>query len=94
VFPARLARSGLRALPPGVRVDPALGGRRFAARVEAALYFCCTQTVADSASLTAAGLTMRGVDHVPQQVVDRVAAAGGVASLSGDVLTVTLPDLR
>ncbi len=93
VFPARLARLGLRALPPSVTVDPALDGRRFTPRVEAAIYFCCTQTEADSASLGPTGLTMHGVAEVPQQVVDRVEAAGGAASLSGDVLTVTVPDL-
>jgi hypothetical protein len=93
VFPARLARLGLRALPASVTVDPALDGRRFTPRVEAAIYFCCTQTDADAASLGPTGLTMSGVTEVPQQVVDRVEAAGGAAVLSGDVLTVTVPDL-
>jgi hypothetical protein len=93
VFPARLARLGLRALPPSVTIDPTLDGRRFTPRVEAAIYFCCTQTEADSAALGPTGLTMYGVTNVPQQVIDRVEAAGGAASLSGDVLTVTVPDL-
>ena len=93
VYPARLARLGLRALPASVAVDPALDGRRFAPRVESAIYFCCTQTAAVSAAVAPTGLTMYGVTEVPQQVVDRVEAAGGAASLSGDVLTVTVPDL-
>jgi hypothetical protein len=95
VFPTQLARAGveaaLRAFP--LTVDPALAGKRFPARVEAAVYFCCTQTGAASATLDASGLTLRGVDQVPQQVVDRVEAAGGTVSRSGDVVAVRLPDL-
>lgn len=108
VFPTQLARFGietaLRSFP--LTVDPALSGRRFPARVEAAVYACCTQTGAASASLTPGGLTLRGVDGVPLTVQDRVEAAGGSASRSGDsgdggdsgdsgdVVRVLLPDLH
>jgi hypothetical protein len=78
-------------------VDHALSGRRFAARVEAAVYFCCTQTRASSAELTPSGtdlvLTLFDVDDVPQDVVDRVEAAGGSVSTSDHVLSVVLPAL-
>ena len=96
VFPAELAggvQAALRFFP--LSVDPALSARRFPARVEAALYFCCTQTGATAASLTASGLTLHGVARLPPQVVDRVEAAGGTVTRSGDgVLAVALPDLR
>jgi hypothetical protein len=96
VFPAQLVRGGveaaLRSFP--LRVDPALAERRFPARVEAAVYFACTQTGATAASLTASGLTLEGVTQVPTQVVDRVEAAGGTLVRSGDgVLAVALPEL-
>jgi hypothetical protein len=99
VFPAQLARAGiepaLRSFP--LTLDHALSGRRFAARVEAAVYFCCTQTRASSAELTPSGtdpvLTLFDVDDVPQDVVDRVEAAGGSVSTSDHVLSVVLPAL-
>jgi hypothetical protein len=96
VFPTQLARAGieaaLRTFP--LTVAPPLAGRRFPARVEAVVYFCCTQTGAASATLDPSGLRLMGVEQVPQQVVDRVEAAGGTVSRSGDVVSVTLPDLR
>jgi GAF domain-containing protein len=96
VFPAQLARGGvqaaLRSFP--LAVDPELLDRRFPTRVEAALYFCCTQTGATAAALTPSGQTLTGVAQVPPQVLDRVAAAGGTVTQSGDgVLAVALPDL-
>jgi MFS family permease len=96
VFPAQLARGGiqqaLRSFP--ISVDPALAGRRFPSRVEAALYFCCTQTGATAASLTTSGLTLVGVAELAPQVLDRVEAAGGTVTHSGNgVLAVALPDL-
>ena len=96
VFPTQLARAGvevaLRTFP--LTVDMGLSGRRFPARVEAAVYVCCTQTGATAAALAPTGLTLRGVDDVPQAVRDRVEAAGGSVSRSGDVVCVTLPDLQ
>ena len=96
VFPVQLARGGveaaLRSFP--LTVDPALSGHRFPTRVEAALYFCCTQTGATAATLTRSGLTLDGVTRLPPQVLDRVEAAGGTVMRSGDgVLAVALPDL-
>ncbi len=95
VFPTQLSRGGveaaLRAFP--LTVAPALSGRRFPPRVEAAVYHCCTGTGATSAELAPSTLTLLGVEAVPQQVVDRVEAAGGSVSRSDGVVTVLLPDL-
>ena len=96
VFPAQLARGGveaaLRSFP--LSVEPSLAGRRFPTRVEAAIYFCCTQTGATSATLTTSGLTLDAVTRLPPQVLDRVEAAGGRVTRSGDgVVAVALPDL-
>jgi hypothetical protein len=95
IFPTQLARAGIQVALRSFQltVDPGLSGRRFPPRVEAAVYFCCTQTDATSGSLGASGLTLEGVSEVPQQVVDRVEAAGGSVSLSEGVLTVALPNL-
>jgi hypothetical protein len=97
VFPAQLARGGLQAALRSfpLSVDPALSEHRFPARVEAAVYFCCTQTGATAASLTTSGLTLHGVAALPPQVLDRVEAVGGTLVRSGNgVLAVSLPDLR
>jgi hypothetical protein len=96
VYPTQLARAGIEAALRGfpLTVDPSLSGRRFPARVEAAVYVCCTQTGAGAATLTPTGLELDGVDDVPQAVRDRVEAAGGSVSRSGDLVCVALPDLE
>ena len=113
VFPTQLGRAGvepaLRAflsqshLPATLTVDPSAAGKRFAARVEAAVYFCATEAATAgpgpiSIELAADTATLRlevvGVEATMldlQGVVDRVEAAGG--SLTGDdhVLALRIP---
>ena len=113
VFPTQLARAGVEPalrsflaqshLPATLTVDPSAAGRRFATRVEAAVYFFATEAVAagpgpismdlatDEATLL---LEVTGVERTmfdQQGVLDRVEAAGG--SLSGDdgVLALRIP---
>jgi hypothetical protein len=99
VFPMQLTRSGVEAALRGfpLTVAPELHGHRFPARVEAAIYYCCTQAAASSATLTRGTtgvvLTLTGVAGVPQQVLDRVEAAGGSVRPSEDTLSVLLPEL-
>jgi hypothetical protein len=99
VFPMQLTRSGVEAALRGfpLTVDHELRGRRFPARVEAAIYYCCTQAHASSATLThgttGTVLTLSGVTEVPRQVLDRVEAAGGSVALSEIEVSVLLPDL-
>jgi len=111
VFPTQLARAGLsRAL----RSHPTMRGpattllveqpadRRFPARVEAAVYFCCVEAArAGSAAivLRIVGsdlvVQVRGVsrdDIDGQAIADRVEAVGGRASLDDpDVLSISIP---
>jgi len=90
VFPTQLTRTGLRSLPKNVAIDPALEGMRFAARVEAAIYFCC-------AKATSAELTLDGTDlllrvHGPVgDVVDRIEAADGTLVTDAQGLSVRFP---
>jgi hypothetical protein len=92
VFPTQLARSGLHSLP-GVSVSPALEGRRFAARVEAALYHCCARVSTARLDLDGADLvlTLPGVTSYDEDLRDRVEAAGGSLSVSGQTLSVRVP---
>lgn len=70
IFPTQLARAGLEpalrslaARSPSVvtvEVDPALAGRRFSSRVEAAAYFCCAE--AAGARLSSIELSLAGPD--------------------------------
>jgi hypothetical protein len=93
VFPTQLARTGLRALPPEVVISPSVQGRRFAPRVEAALWSCCMH--AATARLDLDGddlvLTLPGVASADEDVHDRVEAAGGSIQVSGQTLSVRLP---
>ncbi len=92
VFPAQLARAGLRSLP-GLTVSTALEGRRFAPRVEAALFYCGSR--ASGARLRLEGeelvLELPGVTSYDEDVRDRVEAAGGSLSVSGQTLSVRVP---
>jgi GAF domain-containing protein len=97
IFPTQLARAGvepaLRSLvarskpPAALDVHPNVAGRRFSARVEAAVYFCCAE--AARTGITSIELVLAGPElllHVGrddtsavdlQPLVDRVEAAGG-----------------
>jgi hypothetical protein len=80
-----------------------LSGRRFAPRVEAALYFCCAEAVVAGSTLTSIGLAVAGGDLVlriaglrPQAVdlasiSDRVEAAGGTLWVAEGGLALTFP---
>ena len=112
VFPAQLARAGL---VPTLRsmlartggtarlsVD-GLDGRRFSARVEAALYFCCVEAVGRDQRVTSLHLELcdrdvhlRIEDVDPraldlQTLTDRLGAVGGHGTCDGGVLTVSVP---
>jgi hypothetical protein len=111
VFPSQLVRSGLeptlRSLvgrsPSGTELTVDLGaGRRYAPRVEAAVYFCCVEALRTGgvpASVDLSGgpdeLVLRisgthgGIDL--QGVADRVEAVGGHLTAKGERLLLTIP---
>jgi hypothetical protein len=93
VFPTQLARTGLRALPPGVVISPSLEGRRFAPRVERALYHGSLR--ASTAQLDLDGdelvLTLPGLATADEDLRDRVEAAGGSVRTTGQTVSVRLP---
>ncbi len=111
MFPTQLARSGLpRALrshlarngtAATVRVEPS-ADRRFPARVEAAVYFCCVEALRAGSTAAEIDLRMAGDDLVVrirgvawgeidvQSIVDRVEAVDG--SLVGPrLLSISIP---
>jgi signal transduction histidine kinase len=112
LFPTQLSRAGVgpalrshlaRAGLDGMLVlDDDAAGRRFPARVEAAVYFCAVEAVRSSAQPRTIELTLDGDDLVlrvsgvsaPEvdlnAVLDRVEAAGGAAAANGD-LTIRIP---
>jgi hypothetical protein len=104
VFPSQLARAGIAAAVRSLlarsgaaatlHVDPSAAGRRFPARVEAAVYFCCTEVLGagsgssrvdllveedDSLMLQIRGFNSYDVDV--QAIVDRIQAVGGSLSM-------------
>jgi hypothetical protein len=112
VFPSQLARSGLepalRSLLSRRGLEPVLSlagvsGRRFSPRVEAALYFCCSEASGAGSGVTSielaaggddlvlriAGVRPEGVDLA--SIIDRVEAAGGTLSLDEDGLGLAFP---
>ena len=113
VFPTQLARSGIEPALKSflardrqsvtVRVDPSAAGRRFPARVEAAVYFCCAEVsraadapqtielalVDDDLVLDVDGVPGEGIDL--QGITDRIEAAGGQLTAEGGWLRVTVP---
>ena len=113
VFPTQLARAGLEpalrsclgrgGLAARLVVDPSASGRRFSSRVEAAIYFSCSEAVralSDSSSveLTAEGeellLRITGMtgEGLPLRAVDdRVAAVGGCVTAADGAVTVRIP---
>ena len=113
VYPMQLSRLGLEPaleallLRSGggaeLHVEASAAGRRFSSRVEAAVYFCCTQAVTAAADIRWVGLrvdsdvlvhTVDGVrapDMDVTAVEDRAGAAGGSIEVSDDVLTLRFP---
>jgi hypothetical protein len=111
VFPTQLARTGLEPTlrsflssagrSATLQVDPSASGKRFAARIEAAVYFCSTEAVGaggrsvnlavtDNALIhTVAGVTRTSLDL--RAISDRVAAVGGVVGAEDDVLMLSIP---
>jgi len=112
VFPSQLARAGLvpalRTMlarddhAPTLTID-GLADRRFAPRVEAALYFCCVEATGPGRSPSALRLELDGpevrlrIDDVDpdgldlQTITDRLGAAGGTVERAGRVLLVSVP---
>jgi hypothetical protein len=111
IFPTQLAKAGLE---PALRsmlarsspettlsVDEPVAGRRFSARLEGAVYFCCVEAARTGPSsielaVVGADLVLRvlGVTDLPmdrQAMLDRVAAAGGALSTGPSRLEVTIP---
>jgi signal transduction histidine kinase len=110
VFPTQLARAGLvpavRSLLARAGHEAALSvdgaaGRRFSARVEAALYFCCAEAVTAGISSVGLGATdedvvlvIEGIDVRSmdlRSVTDRVEAVGGTLRSTGGRLQVSVP---
>ena len=113
VFPTQLARSGMvpalrshlaRSRPAAaLNVGPS-ADRRFPARVEAAVYFCCVEALRAGSGSAGVDLLTTGQDLVVrirgfaraevdvQAIADRVEAVGGSTSLGdGDVLSISIP---
>ncbi len=113
VFPTQLARSGLsralrshvarNGLAAGLQIEPS-ADRRFPARVEAAVYFCCVEVLRAGSTAARIDLEMAGQDLVlqvhgvargdidVQSIIDRVEAVGGTPSLDDPlVLSVSIP---
>jgi hypothetical protein len=113
VFPTQLARAGLE---PALRsclgrgglagrlvVDPSASGRRFSGRVEAAIYFSCSETVRALSDQSLVELTAEGEElllritgltgsGLPLRAVeDRVAAVGGWVTAVDGAVTVRIP---
>lgn len=84
-------------------IDPDVSTLRYAERVEAAAYFCCLEALAREPGLTGVtvaradgelvvtilGSTVDGLDRLG--MADRVEAAGGALTESGERLTIRLP---
>ena len=113
VFPTQLARTGLE---PALRslvdrsgqaatlqVEPSAQGRRFSARVEAAVYFCCAQAVGSGGAVRSVALAVTGDTLVHtvtglagdaldlQGISDRAEAVGGQITVEDDVLRLSIP---
>ncbi|HEY2880389.1 hypothetical protein [Nocardioides sp.] len=113
VFPTQLARSGVEpalrsllarnGLASALHVDASAAGRRFSARVEAAVYFCCAEASRSASSpsslelsvidgdllLEVAGVSAGEVDL--QAIGDRVGAVAGSVTTEPALITLTIP---
>jgi hypothetical protein len=113
VFPTQLARTGLEpalrsclsrsGLGATLQVTPDAAGQRFSSRVEAAVYFCCSETVhglseRSSVSLAVDGATLllqitgMNVERMDLLAIrDRIAAVDGSLTTDADGMTVVIP---
>ncbi len=113
VFPTQLARTGLEpalrsclsrsGLGATLQVAPDAAGQRYSSRVEAAVYFCCSETVhalseRSSVSLAVDGATLllriTGVNVERMDLLairDRIAAVDGSLTMDADGMTVVIP---
>ncbi|MCW2767491.1 MAG: hypothetical protein JWO11_3450 [Nocardioides sp.] len=113
VFPNQLARNGLEpalrsflarsGLGSTLNVAPSASGQRFSPRVEAAVYFCCTEAARAASGPTSIRLStadqdlrlrvidVRRADIDLRAITDRAEAVGGSLSVHDRVLTLTLP---
>jgi len=113
VHPTQLSRLGLEPALAALltrsggvaelHLDPSASGRRFPPRVEAAVYFSCTQSVSPAADIRWVGLrvdsdelvhTIGGVRAPGMDVTavrDRAGAAGGHVEVSDELLTLRFP---
>lgn len=115
VFPTQLTRTGLE---PALRsclgraglrgrlvVDSSAAGRRFSGRVEAAIYFSCSEAVHALSDQSSVELAVEGKDlllrisgliggQLPLRAMeDRVAAVGGSLTTATGVVTVRIPEV-
>jgi GAF domain-containing protein len=111
VFPTQLGRFGIepalrsflaRTDPaPSLSVDSSASGRRFPARVETAVYFCCVEAARSVPAMIELGieegeLVLR-IGGLPgsavdlQQVIDRAEAVGGSVSVDTRALVLRVP---
>jgi len=113
VFPTQLARAGIEPAlrsrltrnRPGANldVDPSASGRRFSARVESAVYFCCAEAAFALSSRSSIRLAVvertlvLRIDHVGladmdlQGVLDRVEAVQGALATQDGALVLRIP---
>ena len=113
VFPTQLERSGLepalrsfltRSAPVvTLRTDGEVEGRRFAPRIEAAVYFCCVEAVGAETEPATIALTLDGDELVlrisgsartdidVRAIADRAEAVGGSLTAGDHWLTLTVP---
>ena len=113
VFPTQLERSGLepalrsfltRSAPAvTLRTDGEVAGRRFAPRVEAAVYFCSVEATGTETEPATVDLTLDGDELVlriagtartdidVRAMADRAEAVGGTLSSENHVLTLSIP---
>ncbi|MFC7495067.1 MULTISPECIES: GAF domain-containing protein [unclassified Nocardioides] len=112
VFPSQLERAGLEPALRSLLTRTAAGttltvdgvaGTRFAARVEAALYFCCVEATRSGGDVTALRLEVADarvhlrIERVDARaldlraITDRLGAAGGTVAVDGDTLVVSVP---
>jgi len=112
VFPTQLARAGIEpalrshlarsGLAPMLHVD-ASAARRFEARVEAAVFFCCAEAARGMSGLSAIDLSVVGDDLELrilgvvrdevglQPIIDRAEAVGGRLRTEPRLLVLTIP---
>ena len=113
VYPTQLARAGVEpalrsllarsGLASTLYIDPSMAGKRFTARVEAAVYFCCAEAARAAPNLSSIELSIAGDalvlrvlgvardDLDLQPIVDRVEAVDGTVTTEPGLLALTIP---